>query len=227
MWFVEWGRELADRLDLALNESQVCGLSFDADAAEARLLVEVLALPEAGPIDRDPRRVLALSGVASIEVILRADRDDGLGPVLPLESLDALEEFFTSLGQADAMYGWKFIDRGDAGEVWDVPASLSAMSSEPQAGHTLHWFTECGRPGPEKDWERFFLQGVIRFGNLRVERAEARPVSLEEFAADGRRWWDAFERRDFRLSGDAQLQAQAGAASWRSWGGTSVMGKLS
>lgn len=230
MWFVDWSRELADRLDLALNESQACGLSFDADAAEARLLVEVLALPEAGPIDRDPRRVLVLSGVASIEVILRAEGDDGLGQVLPLESLGALEEFFTSLGQADAMYGWEFIDRGEAGGVWDVPASLSVVSSEPQAaGHTLHWFTECGRPGPgpEKDWEHFFLQGVIRFGNLRVERADARPVPLEEFAADGRRWWDAFERREIRLSGDAQLQAQAGAASWRSWGGTSVMGKLS
>jgi hypothetical protein len=228
VWFVEWGLELADRLDLALNESQVCGLSFDTDAAEARLLVEVLALPETGPLEWDPRRVLVMSGVASIEVILRADLDDRLGPVLPMESLGALEKFFTSLGQADAMYGWKFIDRRDVGEDWDVPASLSAMSSEPQAAsHTLHWFTECGRPGPKQDWERFYLQGVIRFGNLRVERADARLVSLEEFVADGRRWWDAFEGRDSRLSGKAQRQAQAGAASWRSWGGTSVMGKPS
>lgn len=228
MWFVDWRRELADGLDLALNEAQVCGLSFDADAAEARLLVEVLALPQAGPADRDPRRALVLSGVASVEVILRADRAGGLGPVLPLESVDALERFFASLGQADAMYGWEFIDRGDAGQSWDVPASLTAMSSEPQAAaHTLHWFTECGKPGPDEDWERFFLQGVIWFGSLRVERANGRPVSLKEFVADGRRWWDAFERRDSRLSADAQLRAQAGAARWRPWGGTSVMGKPS
>lgn len=107
---MEWGQELVDQLDLALNESQAGGLRFDADAAEARLLIEVLALPEVGPIDRDPRRVLVLSGVSSIEVILRADRGGALGPVLPLESLDALERFFTSLAQADAMYGWSFID---------------------------------------------------------------------------------------------------------------------
>jgi hypothetical protein len=226
VWFVEWVGELTDRLDVALNESQVCGLSFDADAAEARLLVEVLALPEVGPIDRDPRRVLVLSAVASIDVMLRSEGDNVLGPVLPLESLDALEAFFASLGQADAMYGWKFIDRGDVGEDWEGPASLALASSQPQAaGHTLHWFTECGRPGPTKDWERFYLQGVIRFGNMRVERADARPVPLEEFVAGGRRWWEAFERRDSRLSGDAQLQAQAGAASWRSWGATSVLGK--
>jgi hypothetical protein len=217
--FVDWSRELVDQLDVAMNESQVCGLSFDADAAEARLLVEVVALPETGPIDRDPRRVLVLSGVSSIEVILRADRDGGLGPVLPVESFDALERFFVSLGQADAMYGWEFIDRRSLGEDWNAPASLTVTGSGPQAaGHTLHWFAECGRPGPELGWERFLLQGVIRFGGLRIERADARPVSLEEFATDGRRWWVAFRSGDSRLSSDAQGQAQAGAAHWRSWG---------
>ena len=225
---MEWGQDLVDQLDLALNESQVCGLSFDAEAAEARLFIEVLSLPEAGPIDRDPRRVLVLVGVSSVEVILRADRDGALGPVLPLESLDALERFFSSLGQADAMYGWSFIDRENADEDWNVPASLTAACSE-AAGHTLHWFTECGRPGPEEDWERFVVQGVIRFVSLRIEHGGGRPVPLEEFLADARRWWDAFERKDSRLSADAQRQAQARAASWRSWGGSSLMvpGRLS
>jgi hypothetical protein len=58
---VEWNRKLVDQLDLAFNESTVCGLQFDESAAEARLLVEVLALPEVGPIDRDPRRVWSCS----------------------------------------------------------------------------------------------------------------------------------------------------------------------
>jgi hypothetical protein len=217
---MEWDRELLHRLDDALNESQVCGLSFDPEAAEARLFLEVLALPETGPIDRDLRRVLILSGVFSSEVILRADRDDALGPVLPLESLDALERFFSSLGQAEAMYGWEFIDRESVGEDWNVPASLTAASIRPQAaGHTLHWFTECGRPGPEGDWERYLLQGVIRFADLRIERADARPVPLEEFVADGRRWWVALRSGDSRLSSDAQQPAQASAAGWRSWSG--------
>jgi hypothetical protein len=217
---MEWDRELVHRLDDALNEAQVCGLSFDAAAAEARLLLEVVALPETGPIDRDLRRVLILSGVVSIEVILRADRDDALGPVLPLESLGALEGFFSSLGRAEAMYGWQFIDRESVGEEWNARASLTAASSGPQAaGHTLHWFTECGRPGLEEDWERYLLQGVIRFGDLRIERADARPVPLEEFVADGGRWWAAQRSGDPRVSSDARQLAQAGAASWRSWGG--------
>jgi hypothetical protein len=218
---MKWDRELVHGLDDALNESQVCGLSFDAEAAEARLYLQVLALPETGPIDQDLRRVLILSEVLSIEVVLRAARNDALGPVLPLESLAALERFFSSLGQATAMYGWEFIDRESVGEEWNARASLTITSGRLQgAGHTLHWFTECGRPGSEEDWERYLLQGVIRFEDLRIERADERPVPVEEFVADGRRWWAALRSGDSRLSSDAQQLAQAGAASWRSWGGT-------
>jgi hypothetical protein len=221
---VEWDQGLIDRLDLAFNESQVCGLQFDQARAEARLLVEVLALPEVGPIDPDPRRVVVFSDVPVVEVVLRRDDVPNLGPVLPLASLDEVESFFASLEQADAMYGWSFFDVEDPGESWDVSPSLVLPGcTEDPPVHTMLWFTECGRPGSGDEWERYFLQGVIRFNDLRVERADGRPVSVEEFAADGRRWWDAFQGHDARLSGDAQKQASASAAAWRTWGGTSVM----
>jgi hypothetical protein len=62
---VEWDQGLIDRLDLALNESTVCGLRYDAEHGEARLLVEVETLPEVGSIDQDPRRAIVLSSVES------------------------------------------------------------------------------------------------------------------------------------------------------------------
>jgi hypothetical protein len=221
---VEWNQDLIDRLDLAFNESQVCGLQFDQARAEARLFVEVLALPEVGPIDPDPRRVVVFSDVSVVEVVLRRDDVSDLGPVLPLASLDAVESFFASLGQADAMYGWSFVDVEDPGENWNVSPSLVLQGSTGDTPvHTMRWFTECGRPVSGDVWERYFLQGVIRFNDLRVERADGRPVSIEEFTADGRRWWDAFERHDARLSSEAQKQASASAAAWRRWGGTFVM----
>ena len=73
---VRWDQRFVDLLDVAFNESRVCGLQFDAGAAEARLRLEVLALPETGhprPLDADPRRVVVLSGVPAVEVIF-ADR---------------------------------------------------------------------------------------------------------------------------------------------------------
>jgi hypothetical protein len=47
----------------------------------------------------------------------------------------------------------------------------------------LYWFTECA-----PDADSFCLDGVIRFDGLQVERADGTPVSVEQFAADGRRW---------------------------------------
>jgi hypothetical protein len=221
---VNWNRELVDGLDLAFNESTACGLTFDAEAAEARLLIEVLALPEAGPLDRDSRRVAVFSGVSAVEVILRPEMDSDLGPVLPLESMDALETFFASLGQADAMYGWSFFDIDDPGADWNQPPSLLLhVPTANPSPHTVHWFTECGRPTAADGWERFFLQGVLRFKDLRIERADLRALPLEAFIADAKRWWDAFAQHDARLSSEAQQQAQAASSAWRGWGGSSVM----
>jgi hypothetical protein len=214
---VEWDQGLVDRLDLALNESTVCGLRYDADVGEARLLIEVDALPEAGPIDPDPRRVVVMSSVESIEVTVRRDRVDGYGPVLPLASFDGLERFFAGLSWAHPMYGWEFADVADLGPAWQVEPSLRVGPGRGLASHSLRWFTECGSVDRAGEPRSYVLQGVVWFAELRIERADARPVSLEEFAADARRWWDAFARRDARVSVAAQRQAHAGAASWRSW----------
>jgi hypothetical protein len=214
---VEWDHGLVDRLDLALNESTVCGLHYDADRGEARLLIEVDALPEVGPIDRDPRRAVVMSSVESIEVIVRSDRAGGYGPVLPVGSLDDLEQFFAGLSWAHPMYGWEFVDVADDGPAWQVEPSLRVIPGGGLAAHSLRWFTECGSAGRTGQPRSYVLQGVVWFAGLRIERADARPVPLEEFVADARRWWDAFRRGDARVSVDAQRQAQAGAARWRSW----------
>jgi hypothetical protein len=144
---VEWDQGLIDQLDLALNESTVCGLRYDADLGEARLLIEVEALPEVGPIDRDPRRAVVMSSVESIEVTVRRDRVGGYGPVVPLGSLDDLEQFFAGLSWAHPMYGWEFVDVAVPGPAWQVEPSLRVKPGRGVAAHSLRWFTECGSAG--------------------------------------------------------------------------------
>ncbi len=121
------------------------------------------------------------------------------------------------------MYGWSFIDITDPSDDWNVTPSLSLGADSADGDHSLHWFTECGRPGPGDGWDSFALQGVVHFTELSVERADSTPVPVDEFIADARRWWRAFEAHDDRLSTDAQQRAQSNSLSWRSWGGTSVM----
>jgi hypothetical protein len=209
---VSWG-ELADRLDVALNESSVCGISFDAQRDEARLLLEVLTLPEMGPMELDPRRALVMSAVSSVEIILREDLIHGLGPVLPLRSLEEVESLFARLRWAHSMYGWAFVDVTDVSDMWQAAPSLVVRGQHRQAGHTLRWFTECGA-GTGEQAMSYFLQGTVGFGDLRVERADGTPVPVEEFAVAGVRWWEAFNRGDRRVSAPAQRKAEEAALRW-------------
>ncbi len=218
---VEWDQGLIDRLDLALNESTVCGLRYDVDRGEARLLVEVEALPEVGSIDRDPRRAIVLSSVESIEVTLRSDRVGGYGPVLPLGSLDDLEQFFAGLSWAHPMYGWKFVDVADPGPAWQVEPSLRVGAGGGVAAHSLRWFTECSSAGGTGGPGSYVLQGVVWFAELRVERADGSSLPLEGFLADGARWWKAFREGDSRLSVQGQREAASASLRWRHWSASS------
>jgi hypothetical protein len=200
-----------------LNESTVCGLRYDADRDEGRLLIEVEALPEVGPIDRDPRRAVVMSSVDSIEVILRSDRVGGYGPVLPLGSLDDLEQFFAELSWAHPMYGWQFVDVPDAGPAWQVEPSLQLGPGRGVAAHSLHWFTECGAAGRTGQLLSYVLHGVVRFEELRVERADGGSLPLALFLADGARWWKAFREGDSRLAAQGQREAASVSLRWRKW----------
>jgi hypothetical protein len=214
---VDWDQSLIDRLDRALNESTVCGLRYDVQRGEARLLVEVEALPAVGSIDRDPRRAIVLSSVESIEVTLRNDRIGGYGPVLPLGSLDDLEQFFAGLSWAHPMYGWEFIDVSDPGPAWQVEPSLLVRTGGGVAAHSLRWFTECGSAGGTGEPRSYVLQGVVWFAELRIERADGSGLPLERFLADGARWWKAFREGDSRLSVQGQREAASASLRWRPW----------
>jgi hypothetical protein len=211
---VLWTAEFVKTLNTALNESTICGLAYDADRSVAKLLIEYAALPEIGPIDTDPRRALVMTGVSQVEVWVRPDARDELGPAIPLESFGDLEELFRSLSYAHSMYGWSFVD--DA-EPWDAIAtqpSLRVVNTARSAAHTLRWFTECGR-GEGRRAEALLIAGVIGFADLDVQRADGAHVSAWRFAEDGARWWSAFFARDPRTSAEAQQRHAASAKHWR------------
>lgn len=211
---VEWDQRTVDGLDLALNESTICGLYFDPVSGVARLLLEVVALPEVGPIDRDPRRVLLLAGTSRIDVTLRR-MSQVTGAAITLDSLEDVEQFFASVTAPGQMHGWSFNDLADPGEDWDLTPGLSMTGGSVTGRHTLHWFSESGRPAPGGDYDFFILQGVVHFDDLSVERADGRLVTLDDFVADAHRWWSAMYAGDLRLSGDAQQRAQSTSLSWR------------
>jgi len=195
----------------------VCGLCYDPDRRTAGLLIEAWALPEHGPVDPDLRRVVVMSAVSSLEVWLRPDERGGLGAVLELQSLEELECFFQSLGAADAMHGWSFVDAHEPWGPVSGPPSLALTASERPALHTLCWFADCRRSS-SAETETFLLAGLIGFAELDVRRADGTVIGAERFAEDGARWWRAFDAHDARTGVDAQRQLNASATHWRTQG---------
>ncbi len=152
-------------------------------------------------------------------MLLRRDSGSGrYGPPIPLADLEELDRFFAGLSWSGEMYGWRFLDDDSRGSDWPAPASLELPladgSGTGAATHSLYWFNECGR-GSADAAEAFCVEGVISFEDLQVLRADGSDVPLEEFVADGRRYWSALHENDERLSSRAQAAAAANAARWR------------
>jgi hypothetical protein len=144
-----------------------------------------------------------------IQVVLREDRQDGYGPAIPLADLDEVESFFASLSEWDAMYGWEFLDRPSRTDGWPREPSLTVDLRPGPSLHSLLWFTECWR---RDDNVRCCIEGTVDFDDLEVTRADGTLESVEEFVAEGRRWWDVV----FGRNGHPQ-QAQVTPTDAQSW----------
>jgi hypothetical protein len=212
---MRWDEETRTAVEAALNEADVLGVRLEPSGAWCDLLLHVLALPQAGPLDPDARRILRLTLPARVRVLLRTEQTGPgrYGPAIPLAGLDAVEDFFASLSWSGSMYGWKFLDDPSLTRDWPARPSLT-IDVRPGAGsHSLFWFNECGR---EEDGA-YCIEGTVAFEDLQVLRADATPQPLDQFTADADRYWKALHGRDERLSVDAQRAARDGTPSWRSY----------
>jgi hypothetical protein len=219
---MQWDELTRQAVDVALNEADVLGLRLASSGAWCELLLHVLALPETGP-PGDVRRILRLTRPAQVRVLLRALERARLGAVIPLAGLGAVEEFFASLTWSDSMYGWRFLDAPSLTDDWPARPSLSICLGAGAGSHSLYWFSECGC-GPDSDSPASYcIEGVVTFEDLQLLRADATPLPLEQFIADGQRYWRSLHARDGRLSVSAQRAAQYGTPSWRPVARNAVM----
>jgi hypothetical protein len=220
---VRWDDQEREGVDAALNEADVLGVRLESSGAWCDLLLHVLALPEAGPIDPDARRVLRLTSPTRVAVLLREERvvprenrepGIGYGPVIPLAGMAAAEEFFASLTWSGSMYGWKFLDDPSLTRDWPAGPSLAIDIRPGPGSHSLYWFNECGTTGHGEP-AAYCIEGTVTFEDLAVLRADGTPEPISEFVAGADRYWRALHGRDERLNVPAQRAAQDGTPSWR------------
>ena len=216
---MKWDEQAREGMDVALNEAEVLGLRLGESGAWCDLLVHVVALPEHGPLGSDRRRILRLLEPGHVTVLLRTDQAEtsGYGDAIPLASLEEVEAFFASLTRSDTMYGWSFLDHPAPPSDWPAEPSLTVKLRGDDAPHSLYWFNECGR-----DDAAYCIEGVVTFDDIEVLRADGTPEPLDEFVADGARYWQALNANDERLDVDAQTAAMTGTPTWRPYAGVSV-----
>ncbi len=179
-------------LGVALNEAALLGVEVDRGTRHAAATLAVLSLPMEGPEPEDRRVQLVLESVGRFAASLRLGRwDDGNAAVLPflLEELLPTVQSFGGL----PIYGWEFFDVAER----TFPALAHRLSLDVQLGldgaaHSLFLFQE----GPDRHLDLW-----LWFDRFTIRDPVGRVISLADFTAGGRRWWDAFNKHDPRIQG--------------------------
>lgn len=187
--------------NVALNESRLLSAQVDRTARKALLWFEVLSLPVQGPAG-DGLIAIELAGVTRIAASLREDHldDDAQALPLPLDQFDAVVRGFGG----SAIYGWEFVD--PAPGTWqrwkDRLSTDEIFAADPRPTHVIELFQQGATSNR-------VLEFRLWFNELRVMDRHFHPIGLTEFAAGGRRWWDALFAGDERASGSGIIPTAA------------------
>lgn len=178
-------------LGVALNEATLLGVELDPERRLAAATLAVLTLPEAGPGPQDSRVQLLFSPVGRLAASLR--RGAWNDPAAEVETfrLDQL------LGKScrGSVYGWQFFDLHEEQlRRWGGRLSVDFRAGDDGLSHSIFLFQEFH--GPQRH-----LDLLIWFDRLEIRDPAGRPLTLAEFAAGGKRWWDGLYAGDPRTAG--------------------------
>jgi hypothetical protein len=190
---VEPTSEQVELLNVALNEATLLGAEVETEQRAAAITLSVLSLPEEGPPPEDPRVQLLLHPVGRVCASLRHGRwDDAEAPVEAFR-IDELLAVLGRLGR-HAVYGWEFFDVPEEKDFarWKDRLSLDwEAPGDEGRSHTLVLFQEA---------DEAHLDLCFWFDDLVVHAPSHEEIPLDEFAAGGKRWWDALYAGDQRTA---------------------------
>jgi hypothetical protein len=177
-------------------------MNVDPDDRRVRLGFDVLTLPEGTGGAGHALRTVVLDGVSRLVGSLRLGRWDQLDAEVVALSVEELSEAVRSFG-ATPLYGWEFFDTPDESwRRWAGRLSLDVRWSAVDARHTLRLFKEARQHGEDRH-----LDLPAWFTTVSVYDADEHEVSLDDFAAGGKRWWDAMYSGDPRTKSSGIVPA--------------------
>ncbi|HEY6324124.1 MAG TPA: hypothetical protein VJA16_21485 [Thermoanaerobaculia bacterium] len=180
-------------LGVALNEARLLGVELDPERRLAAATLAVHTLPETGPGPPDSRVQLLFSPVGRLAASLRRGAWNDPAAEVETFSLDQLLGIVQSC--RGPVYGWEFFDLHDEQlRRWGDRLSLDFRAGDDGLSHSILLFQEFDTPQRHLDL-------LIWFDRLEVRDPADRPLTLAEFAAGGKRWWDGLYAGDPRTAG--------------------------
>jgi hypothetical protein len=135
---------------------------------------------------------LLLSPVGRVVASLReADWADPSAAAVPFQVSELLGVVQSFHGLP--VYGWEFFDMHDGALAkWGNRLSLDWTSGDDGRSHSITLFQEAGNR---------ILDLIVWFDHLEVRSADGEVIQLDQFVADGKRWWEALYAGDPRTAG--------------------------
>lgn len=209
---MSYDAELPTTIDIALNEATWLDAIVDQNRRQVALAFDVLTLAQGSGGSGHLRVSLVLEGVHRFVASHRLGRwDDDDAAVLPFAPSD-LSAVVRAFGGVP-VYGWEFFDTSaEQWRRWSKRLSLDERWDSGASAHTVELFQEGHIDGSDHH-----LDFRAWFDRLEVYTAGGLPISLDEFAAGGRRWWDAMYSGDERTGAagiyPSKLHADPGSRS--------------
>ena len=196
--------KLRTDLGVALNEADLLGVEVDPNRRIASATFNVLTLPLEGPPPQDRRVQMVFKPVGRVAASLRNGCwNDEAAQLLPFALTELLEVVQSFGGQP--IYGWEFFDIHEQQLAkWGHRLSLDWRSGSDGTSRSITLFQSSGR-GPVRH-----LDLCVWFDAIEVRSPNGTVIPLEEFAANGRRWWDAMHAGDKRTEGHGIVPAGRG-----------------
>jgi hypothetical protein len=189
---MELDEDQRSSLGVALNEADLLGFEVDPKTRVAAATFRILTLPEEGRPPEDPRVQFLFRPVGRVAASLRNGAwDDPEAEIVPFEIQELLEVVQSFGGQP--IYGWEFFDvHEEALRQWGSRLSLNWRSGEEGVSHSICLFQD---PGDR------ILDLCVWFDDFEIKSPTGDSISVAQFVAGGRRWWDGLHSGDPRTDG--------------------------
>jgi hypothetical protein len=187
---VTLSKEQIQGLDVALNEATLLGIETRTEKQLVGATFRVLTLPESGPSPQDSRVKFLFNGVGRIAASYRHGRWNDRTAKLEIFSVEQLLQIAQSF--CCAIYGWEFFNLEDKEFDWLDRLSLDWRGNANGLSNSFTFSQDGGNR---------HLDCCVWFDAITIHTPEGTVISLEEFIAGGKRWWDALYAGDPRANG--------------------------